>query len=197
MTDERPRCEWPTDDPLMLAYHDEEWGVPVRDERKMFEFLILEGFQAGLSWRTILHKREAFRAAYANFDAEAVARFGDDDIARLLGDASIIRNRLKIRASIGNAQATIALREEGPGLAGFFWDFVGGEPIVQRRKTLSDLPVNTPLADRISKELKSRGFKFVGPTVIYAHLQAAGLINDHVVGCYRHGELGGTASPHR
>lgn len=190
-TPDRRRCAWPGSDPLYVAYHDEEWGVPVRDERKMFEFLVLEAFQAGLSWLTVLRKREAFSRAFSGFDAEAVARFGDPDVERLVGDAGIIRNRAKILAAIGNARATVALREAGPGLVGLFWDYVGGRPIVNRWETMAELPASTPLSERISKDLKARGFRFVGPTIVYAHLQAAGLVNDHVVGCFRHGELGG------
>jgi DNA-3-methyladenine glycosylase I len=184
--DDRPRCDWPGEDPLYLAYHDEEWGVPVHDERKMFEFLVLESFQAGLSWITILRKREAFRAAFAGFDAEAVASFGDADIARLLADAGIVRNRAKILAAIGNAKCTLELRAKGGGLVGFFWDHVGGKPIINRRATLSDLPATTKLAETIAKDMKRLGFRFLGPTTIYAHLQAAGLVNDHLVTCYRH-----------
>ena len=183
------RCSWPGTDPLYLAYHDEEWGVPVRDERKMFEFLVLEAFQAGLSWLTILRRREGFGRAFAGFDAERVARFGDEDVARLLQDRGIIRNQAKVRAAIGNARATLALREEGPGLVGLFWDHLDGQTLVNRWQTEAEIPPSTPLSERISRDLKAPGFKFVGPTIVYAHLQAAGLVNDHVVSCFRHAEL--------
>ena len=183
------RCSWPGSDPLYVAYHDEEWGVPVRDERKMFEFLVLEAFQAGLSWLTILRRREGFARAFSGFDAEQVARFGDADVARLLGDRGIIRNRAKVAATIGNARATLALREEGRGLVGLFWDHLDGRTLVNHWQAEDEIPASTPLSERISRDLKARGFKFVGPTIVYAHLQAAGLVNDHVVGCFRHAEL--------
>jgi len=186
-----PRSTWPGTDPLYVAYHDEEWGVPVRDERKMFEFLVLEGFQAGLSWLTILRRREGFRRAFAGFDAEMVAEYGEADVERLLQDSGIIRNQAKVRAAIGNARATLALREEGPGLVGLFWDHLDGQTLVNHWRTEAEIPAKTPPAEQISRDLKRRGFKFVGPTIIYAHLQAAGLVNDHVVGCFRHAELAG------
>lgn len=183
------RCPWCGSDPLYVAYHDEEWGVPEHDDRRLFEFLILEGAQAGLSWRTILAKRDNFRAAFANFDPEAMARFDETDRARLLHDAGIVRNRLKIDAAIGNARAYLALREECGGLAPFLWDFVDGEPIVNHWRRMQDVPASTALSDQISKALKQRGFRFVGSTIIYAYLQATGLVNDHLVSCFRYAEL--------
>ncbi len=189
MNDTKNRCDWATADPLYIAYHDEEWGVPVRDEAKMFEFLLLETFQAGLSWLTILRKRENFRAAFAGFDAERVAAFTDADVQRLMSDATIVRSRPKILAAIGNARRTMRLRAEGPGLVGYFWDFVDGAAPVDPRSTIADLPASTPLSTAISVDMKRRGFRFVGPVVLYAHMQAAGLVNDHVTACYRHAEL--------
>ena len=173
-----------------MAYHDTEWGVPMRDEDRMFEFLSLEGFQAGLSWITILRKRENFRRAFDGFDAEKVARYTDADQVRLLADAGIVRNKAKCLAAVNNARATLALREEGPGLAGYLWSFVDGQPIVNRYAHIADVPAHTPLAETISKDMKKRGFRFVGPTVIYAHMQAVGMVNDHLIDCDRHGEVG-------
>ena len=182
-------CEWPSDDPLMIEYHDREWGVPVHDDRKQFEFLVLEGAQAGLSWRTVLHKREAFRAAFAGFDPEKVARFGARDVGRLLKDAGIIRNRLKIEAAIKNARAFLALREELGSFDAYIWRFVGGKPKVNRWKSLREIPAKSRESDALSKDLKQRGFSFVGSTIVYAHMQATGLVNDHIVGCRRWKEL--------
>jgi DNA-3-methyladenine glycosylase I len=180
------RCAWvPEDDPLYVAYHDEEWGVPSHDERHLFELLVLEGAQAGLSWSTILHKREGYRRVFAEFDVARVARFGPRDVQRLLGDASIVRNRLKIESAIANAQATI----EAGGLDELLWSFVGGVPIVNRRRTLAGIPAETEESRAMSKELKRRGFRFVGPTTCYALMQAAGLVNDHVTGCFRYAEV--------
>jgi DNA-3-methyladenine glycosylase I len=181
------RCEWvPAGDPLYAAYHDEEWGVPSRDDRHLFELLVLEGAQAGLSWSTILRKRDGYRRAFAGFDAEQVAQFGEDDVARLLGDAGIVRNRLKIESAIANARAVQALDEP---LHAYLWSFVGGEPRVNRWRTLSEIPAETDESRAMSKDLKRRGFRFVGPTVCYAFTQAVGLVNDHVVDCFRYGEL--------
>jgi DNA-3-methyladenine glycosylase I len=163
--------------------------VPLHDERGLFEFLILEGAQAGLSWLTILKKREGYRRAFADFDAERVARYGADDVARLLADAGIVRNRLKIEAAIGNARATLAIREEFGGLDAYFWRFVDGRPIVNTRRDIGQVPASTPLSDAISKDLKQRGFKFVGSTIVYAHMQATGMVNDHTVDCFRHAQL--------
>jgi DNA-3-methyladenine glycosylase I len=184
------RCAWvPDDDPLYLAYHDEEWGVPSHDERHLFELLVLEGAQAGLSWSTILRKREGYRQAFAGFDAEAVARFGPREVERLVGDAGIVRNRAKIEAAIGNARATLAVREELGSLDSLLWSFVGGEPRQNGRRTLAEIPAETDESRAMSKELKRRGFRFVGPTICYAFMQAAGLVNDHVVDCFRFREL--------
>ena len=180
------RCAWAGDDELMRSYHDTEWGVPQHDERTLFEFLVLEGAQAGLSWRTVLNKRENYRAAFAGFDVDAVAAFTDADVARLLGDAGIIRNRAKIAATIGNARAVRTLPD---GLGAFLWSFVDGTPVQSAWRQLADLPATTPASDRMSKELKRRGFRFVGSTICYSLMQACGLVNDHVVTCFRYPEL--------
>lgn len=197
MADRRPpsaaprRCPWPGDDALMIAYHDREWGVPMRGERELYEHLVLDGAQAGLSWRTILHRREGYRRAFAEFDFERVARFGARDVARLLADPGIIRNRQKVESAIANARAVVALHEAGETLSALMWSFVGGEPIVNRRRRLADLPAETAESQAMSKELKRRGFSFVGPTICYALMQAAGLVNDHLTACFRHRELSG------
>ncbi len=183
------RCSWCGADPLYVRYHDLEWGTPLHDEGKHFEFLLLETQQAGLSWITILRKREAYRKAFAGFDPEAVARFGDDDVTRLLGDAGIIRNRRKIEASVRNARAFLAIREEFGSFDAWLWRFVEGKPVQGNRRVLADLPATTPLSDTVSAEMKKRGFAFVGSTTIYAHLQAVGLVNDHLVSCFRWKEL--------
>ena len=185
----RMRCDWAGDDPLMVAYHDREWGVPARDDRTLFEFLTLEGAQAGLSWMTILRKREGYRRAFAGFDPEAVARFTDGDAARLLADASIVRNRAKIGSTIANARALLAVRDEHGSFADHLWSFVGGRPLQPVRHSLADLPAETPEARAISRDLKRRGFAFVGPTIVYSLMQACGLVNDHVIDCFRHAEL--------
>lgn len=177
------RCPWCGDDELYISYHDNEWGVPVKDNRKMFEFLLLETFQAGLSWITILRKRENFRAAFANFDPELISKFDASDVERLMNDAGIIRNRQKINAAITNAQLTLEMEANGISLVDYFWAWVDGTPIKNAPKSMSDVPATSPLSDAISKDMKKRGFKFVGSTVIYAHLQATGIINDHLVGC--------------
>jgi DNA-3-methyladenine glycosylase I len=180
------RCAWvPEGDPLYVAYHDEEWGVPEHDERKLFELLTLEGAQAGLSWSTILRKREGYRAAFAGFDPEAVARFSDADVERLLADPGIVRNRLKVESTVANARAVLEL----DGLDELLWSFVGGAPKVNRWTSLAELPAETAESKAMSKELKRRGFRFVGPTVCYALMQAAGLVNDHVTSCFRYREL--------
>ena len=184
------RCDWvPEADPLYVAYHDEEWGVPSHDERHLFELLVLEGAQAGLSWSTILRKREGYREAFAGFDAERVARFGARDVERLLADASIVRNRAKIEAAIANAQATLAVREEQGSLDAYLWSFVGGQALRNRWRTLREIPAETAESKTMSKELKRRGFRFVGPTICYAYMQAAGLVNDHVVDCFRYEQV--------
>lgn len=180
------RCPWPTaGDPLYLAYHDEEWGVPVHDDRKIFEFLVLEAFQAGLSWRTILYKRENFRKAFAGFDFRKVARFGRRDVARLLKDEGIVRNRQKIEAAITNAQRFLEVQKEFGTFARYMWSWVKGKPIVHRLRTLKDYPTVIDEAVAWAKDLKRRGFKFLGPTVVYAHMQAVGMVNDHTVDCFR------------
>jgi DNA-3-methyladenine glycosylase I len=179
------RCEWAGIDPLMVAHHDEEWGVPVHDDRTLFEFLTLEGAQAGLSWMTILRKRDGYRAAFHGFDPEAVARMTDMDVERLMLDASIVRNRAKIVATIGNARALLAVREERPSFAEHLWSFVEGRPLQPRRRAMADVPAETPEARAISRDLKRRGFAFVGPTIVYALMQSCGLVNDHVTDCFR------------
>lgn len=183
------RCPWPGDDPLMVAYHDEEWGVPLYDDDKIFEFLVLEGMQAGLSWQTVLRKRENFRAAFCGFEPARIARYNNKSVERLLKDAGIIRNRRKIEAAIGNARSFLAVRDEFGSFSAYIWGFTGGRPVVNRWKSLSELPAETPLAQGISKDLKRRGFRFVGPTIVYAYLQATGMVNDHLVSCFRHREV--------
>ena len=183
------RCAWGSSNPLMIEYHDTEWGVPVHDDRKLFEFLILEGMQAGLSWNTILNKRENFRRAFAEFDVEKVARFGKRDVNRFLKDAGIIRNRLKIEAAINNAQRFLEVQHEFGSFDAYIWSFVNGQPIKNGCRSLKDIPAKTPLSDAISKDLKQRGFKFVGSTIVYAHLQATGMVNDHTVDCFRYTEV--------
>ena len=186
----KPRCPWPTfDDPLYLAYHDEEWGVPLHDDRRIFEFLVLEAFQAGLSWRTVLYKRPAFRRAFAGFDPRRVAGFGRRDMARLVTDATIIRNRQKIQAAIVNAQRFLEVQRECGAFARYMWSWVGDRPIQHRLRTLKDYPVTTDEAVAWAKDLKQRGFKFLGPTVLYAHMQAAGMVNDHTVTCFRYRQI--------
>jgi DNA-3-methyladenine glycosylase I len=187
------RCEWaPAGDPLYLAYHDEEWGVPVHDERRLFEMLTLEGAQAGLSWSTILRKRDGYRRAFAGFDPDAVAAFTERDIGKLLEDASIVRNRLKVRSAVENARSVVALRDETT-LDAVLWSSVNGAPLDGQRTRLADIPAETPASRSMSKELKRRGFHFVGPTVCYAFMQACGLVNDHVVSCFRYREVSTTA----
>jgi DNA-3-methyladenine glycosylase I len=186
--DGRRRCAWVAeDDPQYLAYHDEEWGVPVHDDRRLFEMLILEGAQAGLSWRTILNKRARYREVYRGFDPALVARFTPARNAVLLADPGIVRNRLKIEAAVVNAKAFVALQREQGSFAAWLWAFVEGRPRRSRFRTLAELPTRTELSDRISEELKRRGFKFVGTTIVQAYLQAVGLVDDHLVGCFRHG----------
>jgi DNA-3-methyladenine glycosylase I len=173
----------------MVAYHDDEWGVPSRDDRHLYELLTLEAAQAGLSWSTILNKRAGYRRAFAGFDAEVVAGFGDKDVARLLADTGIVRNRLKIESTIANAARVLEVREEHGSLAAYLWSFVGGEPIVGRRRSPNDVPAATEVSRSLSRELKRRGFRFVGPTVCYAFMQASGMANDHTVDCFRFAEL--------
>ncbi len=184
------RCAWGSSNPLMIEYHDTEWGVPLHDEQRLFEFLILEGMQAGLSWNTILNKRENFRRAFAEFDVEKVARFGKRELNRLLKDAGIIRNRLKIEAAINNARRFIEVQQEFGSFDGYIWGFVDGKPIKNGFKSLKEIPARTPLSDAISKDLIKRGFKFVGSTIVYAHMQATGMVNDHTIDCFRYHEVG-------
>lgn len=192
------RCEWvPDADPLYVAYHDEEWGVPLHDDRKLYELLTLEGAQAGLSWSTILRKREGYRAAFAGFDPERVARFDAATVERLLQDPGIVRNRLKVESAVVNAARVLEVQEELGSLDAYLWSFVGGAPLVASWKTLGELPPETAESKAMSKDLKRRGFRFVGPTVCYAFMQAAGLVNDHVMSCFRYRELVGESVPTR
>jgi DNA-3-methyladenine glycosylase I len=179
------RCTWAESDPLMRAYHDKEWGVPEHDSRALWEKLVLDGFQAGLSWKTILHKREAFREAFKGFDPQVVVRFGAADIKRLLKNPGIIRSRSKIEATIGNARAYLAMAEAGEEFSSFIWTMAGGKPIRNSPKKIGDVPAKTPLSEEISAALKKRGFKFVGPVIVYAWMQAVGIVNDHFVSCFR------------
>ena len=193
MSDRQPaqleRCPWCGQDPIYVTYHDEQWGVPVHDDRKLFEFLILEGAQAGLSWLTILKRREGYRRAYRDFDPQKVARFGASSVRRLLADPGIIRNRLKIEASIGNARAFLAVQEEWGSFDAYIWQFTEGRTIVNRWRRLSDLPARTAESDAMSRDLRQRGFNFVGSTICYAFMQAVGMVNDHTVNCFRHAPL--------
>lgn len=191
--DSKSRCPWCEGAELYRRYHDEEWGVPVHEDRKHFEFLVLESAQAGLSWSTILKKRENYRKAYRGFDPSVVAGFGPRDVQRLMNDAGIVRNRLKIESSVNNAGRFLEIQEEFSSFDTYLWGFVDGRPVVNRWKTLSEIPTNTELSDRISKDLKARGFRFVGSTILYAHLQAVGVVNDHITSCYRYGELVGAS----
>ena len=189
MTRPLTRCPWSGTDPDYVRYHDEEWGVPVHDDRLLFEFLILEGAQAGLSWLTILRKRAAYRAAFANFDAATVARFGARDVRRLLGDAGIVRNRLKVAAAIDNARAVLDVRERHGSLDAYLWRFVDGRPIQNRWSALRQVPAETDASRAMSKALRQQGFRFVGPTICYAFMQATGMVNDHLVDCFRHRQV--------
>lgn len=186
---EKIRCGWCADDDLYEAYHDQEWGVPVKDDYTLFEFLVLETFQAGLSWITILRKRENFKMAFDNFDYKKIAKYDEPKIASLLQDAGIIRNKLKVRAAVTNAQAFIQIQQEFGSFSNYIWDFVDGKPIKNSIKRYTDAPANTKISDAISKDLKKRGFKFAGSTVIYAHMQATGLVNDHEIDCFRYDEV--------
>jgi DNA-3-methyladenine glycosylase I len=183
------RCGWCGEDPLYVAYHDEEWGVPVFDERTLFEFLILEGAQAGLSWSTILNKRDGYRRAFDGFDAQKVARYDDAKIAALLDDSAIVRNRLKVASAVRNAQAFLRVQDERGSFSDYIWSFVDGRPIQNSWRSLTEIPASTPLAETISKDLTKRGFSFVGPTIVYAHMQATGMVNDHLVSCFRYPEI--------
>jgi DNA-3-methyladenine glycosylase I len=183
------RCPWAAINELEAAYHDTEWGVPVHDDRRFFEFLILEGAQAGLSWDTILKKRDNYRRAFAGFDPEKVARFGKRDVTRLMNDSGIVRNRLKIESSISNARAFLAVQKEFGSFDRYIWQFVDGKPVRNRRRNFKQVPASTPQSDAMSKDLKKRGFRFVGSTICYAFMQATGMVNDHLVTCFRHQEL--------
>ena len=181
------RCPWPGQDPFYVAYHDDEWGVPEYDDRALYEKLVLDGFQAGLSWITILRKRENFRRAFDGFDPEKIARYTPKRVEKLMQDAGIVRNRLKIEGAILSARAWLDIMEKGPGFSPLLWDYVAGKPKVNHFKTHKSVPAETPVSKAISKELGKRGFKFVGPTIVYAFMQAVGMVNDHLVTCHRHG----------
>ncbi|MFH1011756.1 MAG: DNA-3-methyladenine glycosylase I [bacterium] len=183
------RCPWPSDDPLMIRYHDTEWGVPVHDDRKLFEFMVLDGMQAGLSWSTILGKRENFRKAFHNFDPKRIAKYTEKDFRRLMADAGIIRNRAKIRATIENAKRFLEMQREFGSFDAHIWQFTGGKTIRNRCRKLTDMPATSPESDAMSKDLKARGFKFVGSTICYAFMQAAGMVNDHLMSCFRYREV--------
>jgi DNA-3-methyladenine glycosylase I len=182
----RKRCGWCGDDPLYVNYHDNEWGVPVRDDQKLFEFLILEGAQAGLSWITILRKREGYRALFDNFDAQKIARYSDEKLDKLLLDPRIIRNRLKVYGARKNAQAFLDIQQELGSFSAYIWDFVDNHPLENRWNSLQDVPATSPVSDKLSKDMKKRGFTFVGSTILYAHMQATGMVNDHTTDCFRH-----------
>jgi DNA-3-methyladenine glycosylase I len=182
----KKRCKWAGEYPPMIRYHDEEWGVPVHDDRRLFEFLILEGAQAGLTWRTILDRREGYRRAFDGFDAAKIARYGAKDVKRLLSDSGIIRNRLKIAATILNAQKFLETQEEFGTFDAYLWQFVDGKPLVNKIRSIQQIPATTGISDRMSKDLKKRGFKFVGSTICYALMQAVGMVNDHEVACFRY-----------
>lgn len=184
----RTRCVWCGDDPLYQQYHDQEWGLPCRDDKKLFEFVLLEGAQAGLSWITILRKRENYRKAFADFEVEKVAAFNEQDIERCVGNVGIVRNRLKINSAISNARCFMEVQAEFGSFSNYFWGYVDGTPIVNHWASHSEIPASTALSDRISKDMKKRGFKFFGSTICYAHMQAMGLVNDHTTDCYRHAQ---------
>lgn len=193
---EKARCEWPTSNPFLLKYHDREWGVPINNDKKIFEFLVLESAQAGLSWVTILRKREGYKKAFAGFDPKKVARFTKRDVARLLKNPGIVRNRLKIEAAINNAKRFLEVRRDFGSFSKYMWGFVNGKPIDGKRKRLKDLPVVTQEAEAWAEDLKKRGFKFLGPTVCYAHMQAVGMVNDHTIKCFRYNEIRSNNQPH-
>lgn len=186
---DKTRCDWSGKDPLYMDYHDTEWGVPVYDDDKLFEFLILETFQAGLSWITVLRKRENFRKAFDNFDYKLIVKYNEKKFDELMNNAGIIRNKLKIRATISNAQAFMDIQKEFGSFSKYIWGFVNNKPIVNTWKSMGEVPATTEISDKLSKDLKKRGFKFVGPTVIYAHMQATGMVNDHVPSCFRYKEV--------
>jgi len=191
--DGRSRCPWPGQDPFYVAYHDDEWGVPERDDRALYEKLVLDGFQAGLSWITILRKRENFRRAFDGFEPAKIARYTPKKIERLMQDAGIVRNRMKIDGAVASARAWLDVMEKGSGFSALLWESVGGEPKVNRFRSVKQVPAETAQSRAMSKELSARGFKFVGPTIVYAFMQATGMVNDHLVDCYRHDHLTGRA----
>ena len=196
LEDGRRRCGWAgMRNPLYLAYHDHEWGVPLHDEHRLFEMIVLEGAQAGLAWETILNKREHYRRAFEGFDPQVVARYGARQVARLLGDAGIVRNRLKVESAIANARAFLKVQEEFGSFDAYQWRFVDGTPVQNRFRSLREIPPRTPLSDAYSKDLQKRGFRFVGSTIIYAHMQAVGMVNDHLVDCFRWPEVAGAPAP--
>ena len=185
------RCGWTGDDPLMIEYHDREWGVPLHDDKTIFEFLVLEGAQAGLSWTTILRKREGYRKAFDDFDFRKIAGYGDADVARLLADAGIVRNRQKVASAISNAKAFLQVQDEFGSFDAYQWAFVDGKPMKNAWKSLDDIPATSAESEAMSKDLRARGFKFVGPTIVYAHMQAVGMVNDHMVDCFRYSTISG------
>ncbi len=189
------RCAWCGSDPLYIAYHDQEWGVPVHDDRRLFEMLILEGAQAGLSWLTILKKRDNYRQAFDHFNPNIIARYDDEDIQRLIQNAGIVRNRLKIEAAVRNARGFLQIQEEWPSFADYLWNYVDGRSVVNAWRNISEIPPHTPLSDRLSKDLKKRGFNFVGATICYSFLQAVGIVNDHTIDCFRYPEIKQTIYP--
>ena len=189
MPSEPTRCDWSLGHPLLVSYHDEEWGVPVTDDRELYEKLVLDGAQAGLSWLTILKRREGYRRAFEGFDPERIARYGERDVARLLADPGIVRNRQKVRSAIDNARAYLALREELGSFSDYLWGFVDGRPVVNRHRSVRDVPAETEASRRLSKDLRARGFSFVGPTIVYAFMQAVGMVDDHLVDCFRHSDV--------
>ena len=191
------RCPWPGEDPFYIAYHDTEWGVPEYDDRALFEKLILDGFQAGLSWITILRKRDNFRKAFDDFEPAKIARYSDKKVAALMNDAGIVRNRAKIEGTVNSAKAYLKIMEDGPGFSAFLWDFVGGKPKVNTFRTTASVPASTPDSVKMSKALLGHGFKFVGPTIVYAFMQATGMVNDHLVTCYCHEACGKIKKPSR
>ena len=188
------RCTWPGEDPIYVAYHDEEWGVPEYDDRALFEKLVLDGFQAGLSWITILRKRENFRSAFDGFEPAKIARYTPKKVERLMQDAGIVRNRMKIEGTVLSARAWLDIMEKGPGFSKLLWDYVDGRPKINHLRSTSQIQAETELSRKISKDLKARGFKFCGPTIVYAFMQAVGMVNDHLVTCYRHKDLAGSAT---
>ncbi len=189
------RCPWPGTDPLYVAYHDEEWGVPERDDRALYEKLVLDGFQAGLSWITILRKRDAFRRAFDAFQPEKIARYTPKKIERLMQDEGIVRNRMKIEGAVASARAWLDVMDKGPGFSSLLWDFVDGAPLDQRRRNMNEIPAETEVSRAMSKELKARGFKFCGPTIVYAFMQATGMVNDHLTSCHRHAACAALGRP--